>query len=320
METRCLNGHIVTAGANFCPTCGAGVVAATPMDATMPIPVLAPPVAVPTLEPPLAPPPLNFENGAPPVPSQPSPPGGNRTPLIVAIVVVAAVIGGLGAFIATRDGSTTAATVSDSTAIPTTLPATTEAPTTAVPITEVPITAAPAPAAAPPAPAEDVRSLPAGLFCRDLNGRGFSYSAAVDYWRKNGNTDQMDADKNGIPCETVYPRGDVVAYWGAAAKSGSSAGSCPNESTLKAAIAADPANWNIGSGAGYDLSLIRCSGKWAVAKLQERSIPGADAGVAGLAIFSFGDGWQFTGSGDFYADAPCDGYGVPATDQTALRC
>jgi hypothetical protein len=43
---------------------------------------------------------------------------------------------------------------------------------------------------------------------------GYSYPAAVEYWRLEGYTDRMDADLNGIPCETVYPRSDVVAYWG----------------------------------------------------------------------------------------------------------
>jgi hypothetical protein len=60
---------------------------------------------------------------------------------------------------------------------------------------------------------KDVRSLPAGLFCRDLDAKGYSYVAAVDYWRLHGQPDQMDADRNGIPCETVYPRADVAAYW-----------------------------------------------------------------------------------------------------------
>jgi hypothetical protein len=59
----------------------------------------------------------------------------------------------------------------------------------------------------------DVRSLPAGLFCRDLNAKGYSYVAAIDYWRLHGQPNQMDADRNGIPCETVYPRSDVAAYW-----------------------------------------------------------------------------------------------------------
>jgi len=97
-----------------------------------------------------------------------------------------------------------------------------------------PSTAASAPVASAPAPvitktvvpkptvkgrsnsapaAGDVRSLPAGLFCRDLNAKGYSYVAAIDYWRLHGQPNQMDADRNGIPCETVYPRSDVAAYW-----------------------------------------------------------------------------------------------------------
>ena len=53
----------------------------------------------------------------------------------------------------------------------------------------------------------------AGLFCRDLMARGYSYVAATDYWRMHGQPNQMDADRNGIPCETVYAPRDVSAYW-----------------------------------------------------------------------------------------------------------
>jgi hypothetical protein len=60
----------------------------------------------------------------------------------------------------------------------------------------------------------DVRGLAAGLFCRDLYARGYSYSAAVDYWRLHGQPNQMDIDRNGVPCETVYPPSDVSDYWG----------------------------------------------------------------------------------------------------------
>jgi hypothetical protein len=55
--------------------------------------------------------------------------------------------------------------------------------------------------------------LPAGLFCRDLDAQGYSYAAAVDYWRLHGQPSRMDADGNGIPCETVYPAPDVAAHW-----------------------------------------------------------------------------------------------------------
>ncbi len=64
-----------------------------------------------------------------------------------------------------------------------------------------------------PRAAGDVRALPSGLFCRDLKAKGYSYVAATDYWRLHGQPNQMDADRNGIPCETVYPRGDVALYW-----------------------------------------------------------------------------------------------------------
>lgn len=60
----------------------------------------------------------------------------------------------------------------------------------------------------------DIRDLPAGLFCRDLKSDGYSYSAAVDYWRTHGQPDQMDANRDGIPCETVYPADRVSDYWG----------------------------------------------------------------------------------------------------------
>ncbi len=53
-----------------------------------------------------------------------------------------------------------------------------------------------------------------GLLCRDLNGLGYGYVDAVAYWVREGQPDRMDADRNGIPCETVYPRADVVAFWG----------------------------------------------------------------------------------------------------------
>lgn len=64
-----------------------------------------------------------------------------------------------------------------------------------------------------PKAAGDVRALPSGLFCRDLKAKGYSYVAATDYWRLHGQPNQMDADRNGIPCETVYPRSDVALYW-----------------------------------------------------------------------------------------------------------
>jgi len=85
MEPRCLNGHTVTIGANFCPTCGAGVVASPPIEPTMPIPVVAPPTPLPYVQQPPATPPLIPEPTAPPAAGQTSKPAGSRTPLLVAI-------------------------------------------------------------------------------------------------------------------------------------------------------------------------------------------------------------------------------------------
>lgn len=115
----------------------------------------------------------------------------------VVVLVAAATIGGV-TLLRTDDTSTTTTSTTTTTTTSTTT-------TTATTTTAAPVSAA----------LGDVRSQPPGLFCRDLRAKGFSYSAAVDYWRNNGQPDQMDADRNGIPCETVYPRSDVIAYWGA---------------------------------------------------------------------------------------------------------
>lgn len=53
-----------------------------------------------------------------------------------------------------------------------------------------------------------------GLFCRDLNAAGYGYSDAIAYWVSEGQPDRMDADHNGIPCETVYSETDILAFWG----------------------------------------------------------------------------------------------------------
>lgn len=76
----------------------------------------------------------------------------------------------------------------------------------------------------------EVEYYPAGLLCRDLleppPGFGsdrwqpeldhLSYGLAVWYWVAEGRPDRMDADGNGIPCETVYPKKDVDGYWASA--------------------------------------------------------------------------------------------------------
>jgi len=75
-----------------------------------------------------------------------------------------------------------------------------------------------------------VEYYPAGLLCRDLlkpppdsppdrwqpEFDHLSYGLAVWYWVAEGRPDRMDADHNGIPCETVYPKEDVDEYWASA--------------------------------------------------------------------------------------------------------
>jgi len=53
-----------------------------------------------------------------------------------------------------------------------------------------------------------------GLFCRDLAERGIDYSGAVAYWLLEGAPDRMDADRNGVPCETTYDPAVVAAFLG----------------------------------------------------------------------------------------------------------
>jgi len=43
---------------------------------------------------------------------------------------------------------------------------------------------------------------------------GYDYANAVTYWVRDGSPDRMDADRNGIPCQTVYEQDEVLAFWG----------------------------------------------------------------------------------------------------------
>lgn len=52
-----------------------------------------------------------------------------------------------------------------------------------------------------------------GLFCRDLNSLGYDFSEALAYWVREDAPDRMDADGNGIPCETVYPADEIMAFF-----------------------------------------------------------------------------------------------------------
>jgi hypothetical protein len=56
----------------------------------------------------------------------------------------------------------------------------------------------------------EISALPDGLRCADLSTLGLGPKQAVDYWFLWGASDLMDADRNGIPCETVWP--EIVSY------------------------------------------------------------------------------------------------------------
>jgi hypothetical protein len=69
--------------------------------------------------------------------------------------------------------------------------------------------------AAPAAEAarKPVTSLRSGLYCRDLKRLGYTYGQALQYWEYWGEPDNMDADLNGIPCETIYTAAQVRRYF-----------------------------------------------------------------------------------------------------------
>jgi hypothetical protein len=56
----------------------------------------------------------------------------------------------------------------------------------------------------------EISSLPGGLRCADLRSLGLGPKQAVDFWFLNGSPPLMDADLDGIPCETVWS--DVEQY------------------------------------------------------------------------------------------------------------
>ena len=74
-----------------------------------------------------------------------------------------------------------------------------------------------------------IRSSTQGLFCRDLvdpersddagmfsavgTTESFGYFLSVVYWFIGGRPDRMDADGDGIPCETVHDAEVVAALW-----------------------------------------------------------------------------------------------------------
>lgn len=135
-------------------------------------------------------------------------------PLLLALALVAASCGG-GAGTVESTSTTVAATTTSATATTTTsIGTTTTSPTTTTTSTTTPTTTSTSRPATTTTTLTNVTDLEPGLFCRDLRPRGYSYAEAVQYWMIEGRPDRMDADRNGIPCETVYPESEVDAYWG----------------------------------------------------------------------------------------------------------
>lgn len=94
-----------------------------------------------------------------------------------------------------------APTTTTTTATTPTPPTTTS---TTAPITTTTTTAAPAPT-----------PLEAGLLCSDVAAAGYGFAEALAYWVREGMPERMDADGNGVPCETVYAaaeRNAVLAF------------------------------------------------------------------------------------------------------------
>jgi len=108
--------------------------------------------------------------------------------------------------------SSTTLSVPTPTSEPTTS-STSTPPTSAARVSSVASIRSTVPASVKPSP-RNVLDQPSGLFCRDLESRGYSYSESVSYWRNQGKPNRMDADGNGIPCETVYPPSDVSSFFG----------------------------------------------------------------------------------------------------------
>jgi Excalibur calcium-binding domain len=59
-----------------------------------------------------------------------------------------------------------------------------------------------------------VTNLRRGLYCKDIKRLGYSYPQAVAYWYYWDEPENMDADLDGIPCETIYSAQAVENYWG----------------------------------------------------------------------------------------------------------
>lgn len=173
-------------GAPFCVECGTGLAAATEARDEATVLHTPPALAATTV----------LDDEAPPVASTG---GGGRPVLTVLAVLLAIVAVGVAAYLVGNEAADDEATTSS------TSTSTTTTTTAAPPETEATGTSEPG--------LGPVDELPAGLSCRELADRGYSYTAAATYWFEQGQPAELDADGDGYPCGTVYPAEDVEAYW-----------------------------------------------------------------------------------------------------------
>lgn len=193
--------------------------------------------------------------------------------------------------------SSTAGTSTSTSGAPTTV--TTAAAATAPPASPTPDPATQPVNPPPPAPvAQRIDTEPAGLFCRDLKARGYTFNESVRYWFSHGQPDQMDADKNGVPCETVFPVEAVAA------------GNCPSETAIWDVLEAnDPALWDRKY---WALNDIRCEVGWVTVYASPHSDGESPLLVFGLSA----KGWYLMGQ-DVDVDI-CLRYGMPARQADRL--
>lgn len=149
----------------------------------------------------------SYASGPPPGITDAQPRRRRRGPLVAAGVATVVALG-LGV------GFAIAALTDDGGADP--QPAAMTGPSSGATATQSPSGGAASPDAEPSAPAglPPVDQLKEGLKCVDLEGRGYDFAAADRYWNLHGQPALMDADVNGIPCETKYPEDAIREVYG----------------------------------------------------------------------------------------------------------
>lgn len=195
------------------PTPGEPTMAAVAPVAAVPGRPTVPPVPAPPYQPPGATgqmPAVGYP-GYPGVPAATAPSNRGLWIALAALSAVVVIGGVVVAVLLMRSSDTT---TSDTLPAASSSSSTSSTTTSLPPATAPAVTVAPTTAAPPPQTAPSVASLQGGLLCKDLAAQGVGYADAVRYYKREGYPDRMDADGNGIPCETVYSAAEVRAYWG----------------------------------------------------------------------------------------------------------